>query len=507
MQSVVEKMRRAATLGVSQAAQAIPRESYLCMAIHHFDLVVIGSGPAGERGAVLAASLGRKVAVIEKQQVLGGTVANQGTLPSKSLRETAAYAFGFRQRGIHGMTLRLEEHVSTQELLYRERLVRQLEQARIRSIFESAKISLYHGTASFIDPHTLRVKNDSAGGREEFVTADSVLIATGGKAQRPAMYPKEHPMVHDAETITNMAEIPKSLAIIGGGVIGCEYACIFASLGVHVTLVDEHARLLPFLDAEISMALLGSMRAQSVDARLDEGVVGFKAGGMMAMALRSGSVLSSHAVLIATGRRGNSDELDAAAVGISVSDNGLIRVNEAYQTTQPHIYAVGDVVGFPSLASSAREQAQHAVLYAFGKAESKPRAQVQPYGIYTIPECSMAGETEESLTRQGIPWLAGVAHFIGNARGQIIGARTGLLKLLYHRETLALLGVHIIGEQAAELLHVGLVAMQCGAKADLFDSMNFNYPTLGELYKTATQDAMAKKNRPASPASLLKPRS
>lgn len=475
------------------------------MPLHPFDLIVIGSGPAGERGAAFAAELGKKVALIEKNHVLGGTVANLGTLPSKTLRESALYLTGFRQRSIHGISLTIADHVSAQEFLHRERLVRQLEQTRIRTHLESSHVQLYHGSASFIDSHTIRVKSETEQGAEEFLSASTILIATGSSPYRPPLFPADNPAVFDSESILHLNEIPKSLTIVGGGVIGCEYACIFAALGVHITLVDDDTRLLPFLDSEISAALLASMRAQMIDVRLGEQVAGFRSSAMQVVALQSGHIISANAVLVTAGRRGNTASLDLDAANLSANERGLLNVNEHYQTNQPHIYATGDVTGFPSLASSAREQALEAMTHAFAPEKDAAVLPIQPYGIYTIPECSMAGETEDSLTRLGTPWISGIAHFAGNARGQIIGARVGFVKLLFHRETLQLLGVHIIGEQASELVHIGLIALQSHATTDLFLKTCFNYPTLSDLYKTATLDALTKRQPQKSPSTILKP--
>jgi NAD(P) transhydrogenase len=479
----------------------------LPMSVHHFDLIVIGSGPAGEKGAAYAAAQGKKVAVIEKESLLGGTVANQGTLPSKTLRESAAYLAGYRQRGIHGMTLTIEEHVSAQEFLYRERLVRQLEQARIRAYLEGNKVTLYHGAASFIDSHTIRVSPASGSGPEQFVTGNTIMICTGAMPYRPPVFSVTHPSIYDSESVLHMSEIPKNLTIVGGGVIGAEYACIFASFGVQVTLLEEHSRMLPFLDNDVAAALMASMRAMGVDIRLGEQVVACRPSGFLAIALKSGSALSTQAILITAGRRGNTAKLDLKAAGLEADELGFLHVNEFYQTAQQNIYAVGDVIGFPALASAAREQATEAMVHAFTPEKDSEQLHFQPYGIYTIPECSMVGATEDSLTREGVPWVSGVAHYAGNARGQIIGARAGFVKLLYHRESMKLLGIHIIGEQASELLHVGLVGLQMGATADLFLKTCFNYPTLGELYKSATLDAISKRTpKTGVPSSLLKPK-
>lgn len=476
------------------------------MPIHHFDLIVIGAGPGGEKGALLAAQSGRKVAVIEKEAVLGGTVANQGALPSKTLREAALCLTLFRQRGIHGVNLQLEESLSIQEFLYRERLVRQLEQARIRSQLESCHITLYHGRASFLDAHTLSVKSANENGAQETLTADRILIATGAGPAKPEFLPSTHPAIFNAQNILELSVNPKTLVIAGAGAIGCEYACVFAALGVQVTLIDENSRLLSFLDRDVSTALAGSMRSMGIDVRLEERITGCQAGAMPTVTLSSGRSLSTEALLLTTKRRGNTDDLNLEAADVEVDSQGFLPVNEHFQTLQDHIYAVGDVVGFPGLASAARDQAARAMTHAFAPEKEQKGPIVQPYGIYTIPECALAGDTEDALTEKDIPWVSGIAHYAGNPRGQIMGARTGFLKLLFHKETLELLGVHLIGEQSAELIHFGSLAIQTKATAQLLLSASYNYPTLTDLYRQATLDALAKRNPPLrSPASILRP--
>ena len=478
------------------------------MAAQHFDLIVLGSGPAGEKGAAYAAGLGKRVALVEKEAILGGTVANTGTLPSKTMREAAVYLSGYRQRGIHGVNVSLQDHLTTQDLLYRERLVRQLEQARIRSYLDQSHVALFHGAAAFVDPHTVRVRSGvGGGGAEEYLVGNTLLIATGASPVRPEPWPASHPTLYDSETILQMREIPERMVIVGGGVIGCEYACIFATLGVKVTLVSEDDRLLPFLDFDVSMALVANMRAAGVDVKLADHVVAVRQGVTLALVLKSGSALSGSIVLLALGRHGNTASLNLGAAGLAADDRGLLQVDEHNQTAQANIYAAGDVIGFPALASAAREQALRAMVHAFSPDKEREATLIQPYGIYTIPECSMAGQTEEKLSAAGIPWVAGMAHYSANARGQIIGARSGFVKLLYHRETLKLLGVHVFGEGASELVHTGLVALHMGATAQTFVDLSFNYPTLGELYKSATLDALAKRAPAAPPgASILRPK-
>jgi NAD(P) transhydrogenase len=476
------------------------------MSAHHYDLIVIGSGPAGEKGAVQAAQLGKKVALVEKEHALGGAAANRGALLSKTLRESAVYLAGFRQRGLQGVTMTLKDHVTANDFLYRERLVRQLEQARIRAHLERQHVTLFSGSAAFVDAHTLRIASNDAQGVEELVTSDVFLLAVGSRPWRPPIFPADHTQVFDAETVARLKEFPRTMIVVGGGVIGCEYACIFAALGVNTTLLEENDRLLPFLDREVSAALLTSLRAQGIDVRLGESVTAVAHSEGFGLTLTSKTVLYGETLFIAAGRLGNTEGLDLATIGLTTGDRGLLAVNPHGQTALPHIYAAGDVTGFPSLASAAMEQGRAAMAHAFDPGSRSRTAPLLPYGIYTIPECSMAGETEEALQKKNIPRVAGVAHYAANARGQIIGAREGFLKLIYHRETMQLLGVHAFGEQASELVHLGLIALQQGGTADFFLNTCFNYPTLGELYRSATFDALGQRAPTTKSPMSLKPR-
>jgi len=462
------------------------------MATPHFDLIVIGSGPAGEKGAAQAAYFGKRVALVEREPVLGGAAANTGTLPSKTLRETALYLSGFRQRGLYGVNMSIKERVTARDFLFRERLVRQTEQKRIQANLDRHKVTVHRGGAAFVDAHTVAVT--SAEGAAIRLTADFILIATGSHPYRPAVFPFTDPRVYDSDTILNLHDIPREMLVVGGGVIGCEYACMFAALGVRVTLLEGRDRLLTFLDPEIAQALTRSMIEMGVDVRFGESVAAVEAApALLRATLASGARTEADTILVAAGRTGNTDQLDLAAAGLTAAKRGLLEVNAHYQTAVPHIYAAGDVVGFPALAATSMEQARVAMVHAFDLKYKTRVAPILPYGIYTIPECSMAGETEESLARQGRAFIVGVAHYHDNARGQIIGVRNGFLKLLFAPDTMKLLGVHAIGEQATELVHVGLIALQTGATADLFIETCFNYPTLGELYKYATYDALGRR--------------
>ncbi|WP_224369869.1 Si-specific NAD(P)(+) transhydrogenase [Hyalangium versicolor] len=455
-----------------------------------FDLVVIGSGPAGEQGAVQAARLGKRVAVVEREPVLGGTAANTGTLPSKTLRETALYLSGYRARGLYGVETTLRHQATVTDFLYRERRVKETERQRISVNLQNNKVELLQGLGSLKDAHTVVVRREDQPDRR--LTTDCVLIATGSSPYRPPMYPFGDPRVHDSDEILELPALPKALVVVGGGVIGCEYACMFAALGTAVTLVDLKKELLGFLDDEFSELLRQRMEQLGVRMRFGFSVesihVPEQSSECIRLTLSGGEVLEVDQVLVASGRSANTAGLGLEPLGVKFGKRGHIEVGPTYQTAVPHIYAVGDVIGFPALASTSMEQARLAVLHAFG--HPFKLAPVLPYGIYTIPEVSMAGETEEALREKGVPYVAGRAAFLTNPRGQIIGETHGLLKLLFHRDSLQLLGVHVLGEQAAELVHVGLTALVAGAGAQLFVETCFNYPTLSEAYKTATYDAI-----------------
>jgi NAD(P) transhydrogenase len=462
------------------------------MAIPHYDLIVIGSGPAGEKGAAQAAYFGKRVALIEREAVFGGAAANTGTLPSKTLRETALYLSGFRQRGLYGVNMSLKERVTARDFLYRERQVQQTEHRRIVGNLRRHRVELYQGHASFADAHTLRL--EPRAGAPVTLTGDHILIATGSHPFRPAVFPFHDARVYDSDTILNLHDIPEAMLIVGGGVIGCEYACMFAALGIKVTLLEGRDRLLTFLDADVAQLLTRSMIEMGVDLRFNESVTAVDvAPAQLTATLASGAQVATGTLLVAAGRSGNTHQLNLPAAGLAAGKRGVIEVNARYQTAVPHIYAVGDVIGFPALAATSMEQARVAMVHAFDLKYKTRIAPILPYGIYTIPECSMAGESEESLIRNAVPYVAGIAHYDANARGQIIGARLGFLKLLFATETMKLLGVHAIGEQASELVHLGLIALHTGAGADLFIEMCFNYPTLGELYKYATYDALGRR--------------
>ena len=455
---------------------------------HHYDLLVIGSGPAGEKGAAQAAYFGKRVALVERAAELGGAAANTGTLPSKTLRETSLYLSGFRQRGLYGVSVHVQASVSAQDFLHRQQVVAETERARIEANLEHHKVTRYQGFASFVDANTVEVNG-------QHLRADVILIATGSHPFRPPLFPFGDPRVFDSDTILKLGAIPKSMLVAGGGVIGCEYACLFAALGLKVTLVEGRDRLLGFLDTEIGDALTASMRKMGIDVLLNESIEAVEAAASLNVKLKSSPTVAVESLLAATGRSGNTAGMNLEAIGLKPNSRGQLDVNEHYQTAVPNIYAAGDVIGFPALASTSMEQARVAMVHAFDLKYKTAIATILPLGIYTIPECSQAGETEETLRKAGVPHVVGRARFAQNARGHIIGDQDGFLKLVFRAEDMRLAGVAVIGEQASELVHVGLAALQMGATADLFIQMCFNYPTLSEAYKYATYEALGAKAR------------
>jgi NAD(P) transhydrogenase len=458
-----------------------------------YDLVVIGSGPAGQRAAIQGAKTGKRVAVVERRQVVGGTSINTGTIPSKTMREAVLHLSGYNYQNIYGVSYRVKDKITMGDLAFRVQHVIKTEIDVTQAQLSRNGIEVMTGTAGFKDPHTLLITN-SLGATE--VTGDVIVIATGTK---PAISPK---VAINARTIINsdqileMPEIPKTLLVVGGGVIGVEYTSMFATLGVRVTLIEKRPRLLEFADSEIVEALSYHLRDHRVTMRLNEEVESVAEtpdGGVVAN-LESKKKVMGDALLYAVGRQGNVDDMNLPAAGLEADNRGRIVVDADYRTKQPNIFAVGDVIGFPSLASVSMEQGRIAVARAFDKpAKSQPAH--YPFGIYTIPEISFIGKTEEQLTDEDVPYEVGVAYYREMARGQIRGDTTGRLKLIFHRETHDLLGVHIIGEGATELLHIGQAVLILGGKLDYFVNTVFNYPTLAECYKAAAFNGINKLTR------------
>ena len=368
----------------------------------HYDLVVIGSGPGGEKGAAQAAYFGKKVAIVEKEASFGGAATNTGTLPSKTLRESALYLSGFEKRGLFGINLEVKDRVTARDFFYREREVVLSEQHRITANIEHHKIDVYHGTGSFVDPHTIAVAGPD--GAQTLITGDKFLIATGTYPAHPGNIPFDDPRVFDSDTILDLRDMPETMLVIGGGVIGCEYACMFAALGIKVSLADGRDTLLGFMDAEISEALKRAMEKLGITLIMPDVVDTIDAGDTVTVIFKSGRRCTVDIVLAATGRNGATNGMALEGIGIVPDSRGLLKVNEFYQTAVPHIYAAGDVIGFPALASTSMEQARIAMSHAFDLKFKDRLAPILPYGIYTIPECSMAGETEDSLQKKNIPY-------------------------------------------------------------------------------------------------------
>ena len=448
-----------------------------------YDLIVIGSGPGGQRAAIQAAKSGKRVAVIERRAAVGGVCTNTGTIPSKTMREAVLHLSGFYYQNFYGANYHVKEVVTMADLNYRVQRVIESEVAVIQDQLQRNSVDVLHGTGSFIDAHHVMVEDGN--GRSELEGAN-VLIATGTKPAVNPKVPLNGRSIIDSDQILNMTQIPKTLIVVGGGVIGVEYACMFATLGVRVTIVEKRPRLLEFADTEMVEALTYNMRDRRVTMRLNEEVDSVEElpDGRVAANLVSNKRVMGDALLYAVGRQGNVDKLNLAAAGVGADNRGRIQVDADYRTSQPHIFAVGDVIGFPSLASVSMEQGRIASARAFNlKIHSDPAT--YPYGIYTIPQISFIGKTEEQLTSEDAPYEVGMAYYREIARGQISGQTEGRLKLLFHRETLELLGVHIYGEEAAELLHIGQAVFTLKGKVTYFVDTVFNYPTLAECYKAA----------------------
>jgi len=460
----------------------------------HYDMLVIGTGPAGQKAAVQAAKLSKRVAIIEQKMVVGGVCINTGTIPSKSLREAVLYLSGFRQRGLYGASYRVKQDITMEDLAFRCNHVVKREIEIIENQMARNHVDLIMGCAGFRDPHRLAIRTQT--GTLEH-TADYIVIATGTKPARPAHIPFDDERIIDTDGLLTLKRLPTSLTIVGGGVIGCEYASILATMGLKVVLVERRPRLLEFVDTEIIEALQFQMGEIGVTLRLNEEVVSIEksSDGQVTVNLKSGKPVTASTLMYSAGRMGNSEDLNLEAVGIKPDERGRLRVNENFQTDVPHIYAAGDIVGFPALASTSMQQGRHAACHAFGLA-CETETHLLPYGIYSIPEISMVGRNEEELTKADIPYGVGIARYREIARGQLIGDEIGMLKLLFHRRTRQLLGVHAIGDGATELIHIGQAVIAYGGKIDYFIGTVFNYPTLAECYRVAALDGINRLPRP-----------
>lgn len=463
----------------------------------HYDLLVIGTGPAGQKAAVQAAKLGKKVGIIERKEVVGGVSTNTGTIPSKALREAVLYLAGFRQRTLYGAEYRLKKTITIEDLAFRANHVVQNEIEIVQDQMARNGIDLIYGEASFIDPHRLHIQR--AGTTTEH-RAHVIVIAVGTEPARPAEIPFDEDTIIDTDGLLTLKHLPTSMVIVGGGVIGTEYASILAMIGVPVILIDKRPRLLEFVDAEIIAALQKQMAAIGVTIYHEEEVVAIRKNpdGQVTVSLTHTPPITTSTLMYAIGRVGATKNLNVEAVGLTPDTRGRMIVNDHFQTVVPHIYAVGDVIGFPALASTSMQQGRHASCHAFGHPDHTD-TDLLPYGIYAIPEISMVGRTEEELTKAEVPYGVGIAHYREIARGQLIGDETGMVKLLFHRHSRALLGVHAIGEGATELIHIGQAVMAFQGKIDYFIDTIFNYPTLAECYKVAALDGINRLPRPWVP--------
>lgn len=454
----------------------------------HYDLVVIGSGPAGQKAAVQAAKINKRVAIIERGREVGGVAVHTGTIPSKTLREAAMYLSGYDQRGLYGKSYRLKDNLSMDDLLHRVAITINQETEVMSHQLRRNNVDILYGSASFLGPH--RIQIESRHGKVSEVQGDFILLATGTKPHRPDHIPFDGEVVIDSDDVLDVKNLPRSMAVIGAGVIGVEYASIFSALDIKITLVDGRTDMMGFMDREIVDELTHLMRDRGTVVRLGEDVCSVEknASNQAVLTLSSGKRFCADLVMFAAGRMGCVNSLNLDLAGLSADKRGQIKVNEFYQTEVPHIYAAGDLIGFPSLASTSMEQGRLSARHAFGMSlHSHP--ELFPFGVYAVPEMSMVGKTEQELTKEKIPYEVGIARLKETARGHIMGLQEGMLKLIFSLEDKKLLGVHVLGEGATELVHIGQAVLALDGDLDYFVENVFNYPTLAEAYKIAALDA------------------
>ncbi|MFM9609012.1 Si-specific NAD(P)(+) transhydrogenase [Streptomyces sp. V2] len=452
-----------------------------------FDMLVLGSGPGGQKAAIAAAKLGRRVGVVDRGDMVGGVSLHTGTIPSKTLREAVLYLTGLTQRDLYGQSYRLKENITVADLTARTQHVVNREIEVIRSQLARNQVPLFAGTGRFLDPHTVALREVT--GHERVLTAEHVVIATGTRPARPPSVEFDGRTILDSDNVLTIERVPRSMVIVGAGVIGMEYASMFAALGSKVTVVERRPAMLDMCDMEIVEALKYHLRDLAVTFRFGETVAAVEQHQHSALTvLESGKKIPADAVMYSAGRQGLTDELALENAGLTADARGRIAVDEHYRTEVPHIYAVGDVIGYPALAATAMEQGRAAAYHAFGEPVGRMDA-LQPIGIYTIPEISFVGRTEDQLTEERVPFEVGVARYRELARGQIIGDAHGMLKLLVSPVDRRLLGVHCFGSGATELIHIGQSVMGCGGTVDYLVDAVFNYPTLAESYKVAALDA------------------
>ncbi len=453
-----------------------------------YDLVVIGSGPAGQKASIAAAKLGKKVAVIDRKEMVGGVCLHTGTIPSKTLREAIMYLSGFREKSFYGKDYAVNREITVADLAFRVQKVLAKEMEVVRSQLARNHVVTVHGAARFIDPHTIEVASVEG---PTLLRSDHILIACGTRPAHNDTVPLDGKRVIDSDQLLQGTELPRDLIVVGAGVIGLEYASMVTALGIKVTVIEARPTILDFVDAEMIEALMYFMRQRGATFRLGEKVVsvGRDAKDRVVASLESGKEVHGASLLYTVGRQTNADLMNLPAAGLSADDRGRIKVNEHFQTAVPHIYAAGDVIGFPALASTSMEQGRLASCHMFGAScDSRPEA--VPYGIYTIPEISMVGRTEQELTQAKVPYEIGLSRFDELAKGQMLGVEAGLLKLLFDPKSRKLLGVHIFGERATEIVHIGQAVLAFGGTIDYFRDAVFNYPTMAEAYKVAGLDGL-----------------
>lgn len=459
--------------------------------MHEYDVLVIGSGPGGQKAAIAAAKLGRRVGIVDKRDMIGGVCINTGTIPSKTLREAVLYLTGMAQREVYGQSYRVKDEITVGDLSARTQHVIGREIDVIRSQLTRNRVHVISGLASFVDPHTVSIAG--TGDAERLVRADQIIIATGTRPARPDSVDFDGRTVVDSDQILSLDHLPGSMVVVGAGVIGIEYASMFAALGTKVTVVERRERMLEFCDLEIVEALKYQLRDLAVTFRFRESVVSVERhnSGTLTL-LESGKKIPADTVMYSAGRQGLTEVLRLENAGLSADNRGRIKVGSDFRTSVDHIYAVGDVIGFPALAATSMEQGRLAAYAACGEPVTGMRADLMPIGIYTIPEISYVGSTEDELTERAVPFEVGVARYRELARGAILGDSYGMLKLLVSPEDGKLLGIHVFGTGATELVHIGQTVMGCGGTVNYLVDSVFNYPTLAESYKVAALDAMNK---------------
>ena len=461
--------------------------------MRHFDVIVIGCGPGGERAAIQAARAGKQVAIVERQHVLGGTRVNWGTIPSKTLRESAVFVHAIERDKLEGIHCEIPNEITVHDFMHRERVVVQRELELINESLGRYRIEVFVGQARFVDAHTVAVCGPD-GGVLLSMGADFIVIATGSRPNRPADVPFDGESVLDSNTILSLPRLPKTMIVLGAGVIGVEFASIFAALGIGVTLVDTRDRLLPYLDREVVAILEREITRLGITILHDDRHTAIEriagAPPRVRCTLRHAGALEADALLYCVGRDGNTGGIGLELLGLVPNDYGLLAVNEHFQTALPHVYAVGDVIGYPALASTSMEQGRQAMRHAFKIPGLSQKTEVLPFAIYAIPEVSYVGETEESLAKKGVAYLVGRGNYDMNPRGQIIGDTEGMLKLLFEASSMRLVGAHMIGHGASELIHIGQAFLRAGATAYQIAETPYNYPTLSDLYRHAALKAL-----------------